>query len=151
PNATMPTTACPKTSFEGKVEVQQGTFTLEAIMKTARGFHHAAAELEASNRQKIRPGQVGIDLAYLEQLMGRSAGAVVLEALAVELVLRARLQRAGISFAKLPDKHDHSALYALMPDLERQEADQRYQASRYRAMRATLAEALGFSALVFKE
>jgi hypothetical protein len=126
------------------------TINVDAAMKTARGYHHAAGELEALDRQKTRPGvQANIDLAYIEQLVGRIGAAVMLEALAVELVLKARLQRAGISFARLRDKHDHLALYALLPDLEKQEADRRYQSSRLSAMRATLSDALSYSAKVF--
>jgi hypothetical protein len=81
--------------------------------------------------------------------LGRTAGAVVLEAVAIEIVLKARLRRAGISFANLRDKHDHSALFALVPDVEKREAEQRYQSAP--AMRATLAEALSFSARVFTQ
>jgi hypothetical protein len=78
------------------------------------------------------------------------AGAVVLEAIAIELVLKVRLKRARISFDSLRDKHDHSALYSLVPDLEKQEAEQQYQWIRHPPFRATtLAEALSFSAKVF--
>jgi hypothetical protein len=129
---------------------RSGTFTVERAMQAARGFHHASGELQAAQHRFIRrrlsqlPTKVTAD-----QFAGWSTGALVLEALAVELVLKARLKRAGISFAGLPDKHDHSALYALMRDVEKQEADQRYQSSRHPMMRATLAEALDFSAEVF--
>jgi hypothetical protein len=155
-------------------------------MKTARGFHHAAGELEAMqrrtpNRRSARVriaclvilsktsigrrliGPVGNGLYFAhhflfrpkpinhEQLVGRAAGAVVLEALAVELVLKARLHRLGIRWARLVDKHDHSALYALLPDNEQHEADQRYQSIGQPAMHTTLAEALAFSAQAFKQ
>src|SRR5271169_806686 len=43
----------------------------------------------------------GTNPLNLQQVMGRVAGAVVLEALAVELVLKARLKRTGIS---LPER-----------------------------------------------
>jgi hypothetical protein len=166
------------------------TFTVEAAMKSARGFHHAAGELEALQRRMIHKQSMllrrvplsclvivnktsigrrlfwrvsnglhigrhllfGANLPNPHEVMGRMAGAVVLEALAFELVLKARLHRAGISLAGLRDKHDHSALYALLPDVERQEAEQRYQSAGWPPLRATtLAEALSYSAQVFKQ
>ncbi len=132
---------------------QQGTFTAEVAMKTARGYHYAAGELEALHQQRIAtvPQGIFLDPATIDRLVGRAAGAVVLEALALEIALKARLLRSGISFAGLRDKHDHSALYALVPNIEKQEAEQRYQSTRHPAMRPTLAEALSFSAQVFKQ
>jgi hypothetical protein len=125
---------------------------VQGATKAARGFHHAAGELEAIHQQRIGAGilpeGVAFDEAHL-QLVGRMAGAVVLEAIAIELVLKARMKRARISFDSLRDKHDHSALYSL-PDLEKQEAEQQYQCIRHPSFRATtLAEALSFSAKVF--
>jgi hypothetical protein len=84
--------------------------------------------------------------------VGRAAGAVVLEALAVELVLKARLRRAGVLADKLKT-HDHKKLYKKLLNIKQQEADeadQRYQSLRLPAMRATLAEALAYSAQVFE-
>jgi hypothetical protein len=132
---------------------QQGTVTAEAAMKTAWGYHYAAGELEALHQQQIGtvPRGISLDQDILDRLVGRAAGAVVLEALALEIALKARLLRSGISFAALRDKHDHSALYALVPDVEKPEAEQRYQSARHPAMRSTLAEALSFSAQVFKQ
>ena len=71
-------------------------FTVEGAMKAARGFHRAAGDLETLHQQQLRPGH--FDQAAFDQLVGRGGGAVVLEALAIELVLKARLKRAGISF-----------------------------------------------------
>ena len=83
------------------------------------------------------------------QIVGRAAGVVVLEALALEIVLKARLLRAGITF---PRTHDHSTLFGLLPDTEKQEAEQRYQSAGWPPLRATtLAEALSYSANVFVE
>src|SRR5262245_5362440 len=99
-------------------------------MKTARGYHHAAGELEALHHQKTRPGaQANIDVAYIEQMVGRFAAAIMLEALAVELVLKARLERSGALSKKLRFEHDHSLLYASVSDLEKQDAEQRYQST----------------------
>jgi len=162
------------------------TFTVEGAMKSARGFHHAAGELEALQRRMIRKQSIlprrvpicwlvivnktsiGRRLFWLvsnglyigrhllfganppnpHHVMGKAAGAVVLEALALEILLKARLLRAGIP---VPRWHDHSALYGLLPDTERQEAEQRYQSAGWPPMRATLAEALSASANLFVE
>jgi hypothetical protein len=124
-------------------------FTVEAAMKTARGFHQAAGELEALHQQQTRGdllGSVTIDQNYLDQLVGRIAATGVLEALALELALKARLRRLKI---RVPNSHDHAKLYALLPEDERQKAEERWRCVRHPAMRATLAEALSFSADVF--
>jgi hypothetical protein len=162
-------------------------FTVEGAMKSARGFHHAAGELEALQRRMIRKQSVlprwvplsclvivnktsigrrlfwlvsnglhigrhllfGANLQNPHEVMGRIAGAIVLEALALEIVLKARLLRAEI---QVPRTHDHSALYGLLPDTEKQEAEQRYQSAGWPPLRATtLAEALSASANVFME
>ena len=69
-------------------------------------------------------------------------GVTVLEALALELVLKARLLQSGIN---PPKWHSHSDLFALLPEAEQQVAGQIYQANRHSAMRETLAEVLDFS------
>jgi hypothetical protein len=161
------------------------TFTVEGAMKSARGFHHAAGELEALQRRLIRrqsilPRRVlvvvnktsigrglfwlvsnglyigrhllfGSNPPDLHQVVGRAAGAVVLEALALEILLKARLLRAGIPVSRGRDGHDHSALYRLLPDPEKQAAEHRYQSAGWPPMRATLDEALSASANVFVE
>jgi hypothetical protein len=83
--------------------------------------------------------------------MGRAAGMVVLEALAIELVLKARLLRAGALSKQLAREHDHAALYAELPDTEKQESQQRYQSGRNPFTREKLADALAFSAKKFNE
>jgi hypothetical protein len=91
----------------------------------------------------------GTNLPDPLQTAGLTAGAVVLEAFALELVLKARLLRAGITVRRT---HDQSALYALLPDTEKQEAEQRYQSAGWPPLpAATLAEALSASANVFVE
>jgi hypothetical protein len=105
--------------------------------------------LNFARRFLFRPKPVNVD-----QNIGRVAGAVVLEALAIELVLKARLKRSEIDFQgplKGIKRHDHAKLFALLPDIEKQQADQRYRSLRHPAIRATLAEALDFSAKVFTE
>jgi hypothetical protein len=110
------------------------SFTVEGAMKSARGFHHAAGELEALQQRTARKRSTlrwaplswlvilnktsigrrvvwlvsnglymgrhllfGFNPPDLHQIVGRAAGAVVLEALAVEIVLKAKLLRAGIT------------------------------------------------------
>jgi len=159
-------------------------------MMLARGFHHAAGELEALQRRMIhKPSKrwvpllltlnktsIGRRIYWLvsngrhfgrhflcdtppikpDQGLGRAAGAVVLEALAIELVLKARLLRVGITHNDIfpfRDRHDHIKLYGhdgLSPAF-RQEAEQRYKSSRRSAMRATLAEVLSCSANALSE
>jgi hypothetical protein len=68
--------------------------------------------------------------------MSRVVSSAVLEALALELILKVRLNKAGI---RIPKTHNHTALFEGLPALERQQAGQRYQTSRHAAMRPTIA------------
>jgi hypothetical protein len=120
--------------------------TVDSVAKAARVFHLAADQLEKV-RADIQP-DANIDPAYLDETVGMMAGATVLEALALELVLKARLLRAG---TKPPKWHSHPDLFALLPAAEQQDAEQIYQADRHPAMRATLAEVLDFSAKAFEK
>jgi hypothetical protein len=70
-----------------------------------------------------------------------------LEALALELLLKAKLLRAG---TRPPKWHNHSDLFALLPAAEQQDAEQVYQANRDPTTRATLAEVLDLSAKAFE-
>jgi hypothetical protein len=88
-----------------------------------------------------------IDSAYLDESIGMMTGATVLEALALELVLKARLLRAEI---RPPKWHSHSDLFALLPAADKQDAEQIYQTGRQPAMRATLAEALTLKSRAFE-
>jgi hypothetical protein len=110
--------------------------TIHKAAAAARVFHAAAEQLV----------EVRAD-ADLNETLGVMAGATVLEALALELVLKARLLRAGV---KPPKWHSHSDLFALLPAAEQQDADQNYQANRLTAMRATLTAVLDFSANAFE-
>jgi hypothetical protein len=60
-------------------------FTAEAAMDTARGFYRTAALVEEIHMQQMAVGHGA------EDFIGRAASAIVLEALALELVLKARL------------------------------------------------------------
>jgi HEPN domain-containing protein len=88
-----------------------------------------------------------IDTAYLDETLGITAGVTVLEALALELALKARLLQSGI---KPPKWHSHSDLFALLPHAEQQVAGQIYQANRLSAMPETLAEVLNFTAKAYE-
>lgn len=134
-------------------------FDADGALKAARGFHAAGGHLEIAERQLLTrihggegvrseprpPGTVGVPLEpdMLTQVMGAGAGVVVLEALALELVLKVRLARSG---TPVWATHNHSKLFAKLPALERTAADQRYQSRRHPAMRKTLEEVLAFSA-----
>jgi len=84
----------------------------------------------------------------LTKLVGASAGAVVLQALALELILKVRLARCG----KKPwSTHDHAALFAEIPEPERTAANGRYRSRRHPSMRETLQDAMAASAPLFEE
>lgn len=125
-------------------------YNAEGATKAARGFHGTAALLEGIHKQELArvPKGASLNPDIINQLMGRTASATVLEALALELVLKARLDRAGLAVQRT---HNHAALFAKLPASDQQQAEQRYQASRHPAMRARLKEALAYSAQVFEQ
>jgi HEPN domain-containing protein len=119
----------------------------EAAIKAARMWHAAASLLEKAGEQQRRPAVC--DLAWLDRIMGATSGAVVLEALAVELALKARLYQAGIKVTK---DHNHSLLFGKLPDTEKKAIEQQYVARRNNAaFRATLADVLSYSAETFQD
>jgi hypothetical protein len=118
---------------------------VDRVAKAALVFHNAANQLEDA-RAETKPDAT-IDSADLDEKLGMLAGATVLEALALELALKARLLRTGV---QPPKWHSHSDLYALLPEVEQQGAEQTYQADRHDSMRATSAELLDFSAKAFE-
>jgi len=119
-------------------------------MKAARGFHETAALLEKIHKQDLIsvPKGTTLDVDIISQIMGRITSATVLEALALELILKARLNLAGLAVKRT---HNHATLFAKLPSSEREQARQLYQASRHPAMRATLEEALAYSGQVFEQ
>jgi hypothetical protein len=122
-------------------------FTAEAAMKAARGFHGTATLVEEIHRQQMADVR-SIKIAK-RTFLGRAASAIVLEALALELVLKARLVAEGLP---VDTTHNHATLFAKLPASVQQEAGQRYQASRHPTMEAkTLEEALLCSAPVFAQ
>jgi hypothetical protein len=110
--------------------------TIQKAAATARVFDSAA--------KQVAEVQADEDL---HESLGVMAGATIVEALALELVLKARLLRAGID---PPKWHSHSDLFALLPAAEQHDADQNYQANRLVAMRGTLTAVLDFSANAFE-
>ena len=118
---------------------------MDGAAKAARIFHVAATQLEEL-RSDTKP-DANIDTASLDEMLGMLGGVTVLEALALELVLKARLLRSGI---KPPKWHSHSDLFALLPEAEQQVAGQIYQTNRHSAMRDTLAEVLNFTAKAYE-
>jgi hypothetical protein len=119
--------------------------TTDSVGKAARVIHSAANQLVKVHADA--KSATSIDCAYLDETVGMMAGATVLEALALELVLKARLLRAGTRPRKW---HSHSDLFALLPAAEQQNAEQIYQTNRHPTMRATLAEVLDHTAKAFE-
>jgi hypothetical protein len=105
------------------------------------------SELETIHQQNIGRSQ-GLTAEIVNQMVGRIAGAVVLEALAIELVLKARLDRAGVQVWR---EHNHFKLFEKLPEGERKQAGQRYALRRHPTLRDKLEEVLAFSADVFVE
>jgi hypothetical protein len=112
-------------------------------LKAARGFLEPARELEAIHRRETAPVPKGIvlDSAWIDRVSGRIVSATVLEAVAVELALKARLTRAGV---KPPNIHNHLKLFALLPQADRDEVEKEYQGRRHPMMRKTFACGLAY-------
>ena len=128
--------------------ITSGSFNAEGALKAARGYHSTAMLLERI-QQEMASKKRGVTLTAdtLNETMGRVLSSTVLEALALELVLKVKLDQAGI---KIPRTHDHAALFAKLPAPEQQQAGRLYQTSRHPAMRATIEEVLAFSADAFE-
>jgi hypothetical protein len=123
-------------------------YNADGAMKAARGFHGTAGLLEVIHKQELArlPKGTSLEPELLNQVVGRTASATVLEALALELVLKVRLNRAGVAVRRT---HNHADLFAKLPASDKKDAEERYQA-RHPAMRATLSEVLTYSANVFE-
>jgi hypothetical protein len=128
---------------EGSAVLSNGT--ADGVAKAARVIHNAANQLERVRADA--KSDTSIDCDYLDETVSMMAGASVLEALALELVLKARLLRAG---TRPPKWHSHSDLFALLPGVEQQNAEQIYQTNRHPTMRSTLAEVLELTAKAFE-
>ena len=119
--------------------------TVDRAAKAARVFHSAATRLKELGGD--RKSDENVDTDFLNEALGIMGGVTALEALALELVLKARLLQSG---TKPPKWRSHSDLFALLPDAEQQIAGRTYQANRDSEMRETLAEVLNFSAEAFE-
>ena len=126
--------------------ITSGSFDAKGALKAARGYHSTAMLLERIQQETIKQGAT-LTADTLNETMGRVLSSTVLEALALELVLKVKLDQAGI---KIPRTHDQAALFAKLPAPEQQQAGRRYQTSRHPAMRATIEEVLAFSADAFE-
>jgi hypothetical protein len=122
-------------------------FDPDTALKAARGFHGAAGLLENAHNANVERMQRHPTGEVHSPLEDTFVAAAVLEALALELVLKTRLYRAGIPFEKI---HELNELYAQVPAAERQTAEQRYKEFRHPAMRATLDDVLKFHGSVFE-
>ena len=142
------------------------SFNSFGAMYAARGFHFAAGlfGIEGSHLQlSVRNGMAGYSANLREQeklppeqkkprrpvgeVASMAISAVVLEALALELVLKVRLYRAG----KTPPKsHNLATLFAKLPASERREITQRFRASRQPGA-LTLGQLLAYSAEAFEQ
>ncbi len=136
------------TAQMGKTRISN-QINAEAALRAARGYHSTAALLERVHREEQASLKEGVNstVDMLHEMMSRVVSSTVLEASAVELVLKVRLSQAGIP---IPKTHNHANLFDRLPLSERKESGQRYRASRHPAMRATIEEALAFSADVFE-
>jgi hypothetical protein len=91
---------------------------VDRAAKAARIFHVAATQLEEL-RSDTKP-DANIDTASLDEMLGMLGGVTVLEALGLELVLKARLLQSGIT---PPKWHSHSDLFALLPEANSKSRD----------------------------
>ncbi|HEY6323440.1 MAG TPA: hypothetical protein VJA16_18010 [Thermoanaerobaculia bacterium] len=88
-------------------------------LKTALSFHAVAGELAA---QPLRQANLPADAIDLSS--GRMASAVVLEALAIELLLKVRRERAGLPFIR---EHKHKVLFDSLPQSEQDDLRRCYE------------------------
>jgi hypothetical protein len=124
-------------------------FNPDTAIKAARGFHGAACLLEKAHQSNMAQLSAHPSTDIYSPFEDTTPGAVVLESLALELVLKVRLYRAGI-WGRKTKTHKHRDLFALLPATDKCDTEQRYQAYRHPAMRATLEEVLNFSSDIFE-
>jgi hypothetical protein len=141
-------------------------FDAVAALKTARGYHDSAALLENIRKEELAGlpraepqitqgkgfyavgfAHVGLDMDFLNRNQAYATSATVLDALALEIVLKVRLARAGLP---IPRTHSHTKLFATLPAPERQAAEERYKAGGHPFRSVTLEAALAGSNDVFE-
>jgi hypothetical protein len=141
--------------------VPDRAFEATSALFAARAFHGTAQMLEEIRQHNLGkllslsypPAFRGADDSDAESFdrwarSGIPISAVVLEALALELILKVRLDQAS---KPVPKSHDHAVLYADLPAAEKEEAARRYRNSRDPPMPTTLAEVLTESAKAFEQ
>jgi hypothetical protein len=108
----------------------QTPFDSASALEVARSFHSAAVSLEqvaAQTQACVRSGNLALTGEAMKQLLGEKSVPVVLHALAIEILLKVRLHRAGVKVRKT---HDHDKLYANLPVAERKALSRRYVEQR---------------------
>ena len=146
--------------------ISKPPFDAGAALKTARGYHDSAALLESIRKEelaslpRVEPqiaqgngfcavgfAHVGLDMDFLNRNQGYAISATVLEALALEIVLKVRLARAGLA---VPRTHSHAELFDALPASDRQAAEERYKMGGHPFRSTTLEAALADSDDVFE-
>ena len=144
---------------------RQIAFDADSALRVARGYHASAGYLENAASQLQNQAQsagdmvnqtppthvtvattqlviagkvvIGIPTHLMWDHLGYATSAVVLEALALEIALKARLKHAG---QDVPDEHDHSKLFSQLPQNERTDIQSRYQGRRLNGLMADTIE-----------
>lgn len=120
-------------------------FNVDEALKSAHGFHSTAVLLnEIYHHELASIGPlVGSHIELQNKAISRAVSATVLQALALELILKVRLAMAQIH---VPATHKHAELFAILPEQDRERADQLYRNCLRPFTRAvTIEEALAFS------
>jgi hypothetical protein len=99
-------------------------FDADGALRIALAYDTAASHLRTTGAPVPLGTTPPADRAA--RALGQWAGMVVLEALAIELVLKVRVSRAGQPVEKT---HSHSNLLVVLPAAERTELERRYQES----------------------
>lgn len=113
------------------------TFSYEAALQLARGYNMTAKHLELVHQAEVKARKV----RPIVETIGWVASTTVLQALALELLLKALVHRAGVG---VPPTHHLVELFQLLPQGQRDAADARYAARGALTERKTLAEVLAY-------
>jgi len=148
-------------SGDGSSLATTQSFNAKVALYAARGYHHTAGSLFGSEVTYLGISTAGNAIGYVADMggvpqekphrpvrviVGEAISAVVLEALALELVLKVKLHHAG---KRPPKMHNHADLFAKLAASERQQAGQRFQVGR-QPDTYTLEEVLANSAPAFE-
>jgi hypothetical protein len=128
----------------------QVPFTAEGAIEVAESYFRAAGILEeAAAQTKARmfadPADSG-GINTMKQMMGESSIAVMLLALSIELLLKARLHRGSVPYKQFRRQHNHKSLYMMLPAADQQVLSKAYiERKRLPFASATLEDALAWS------